>query len=147
MVLISLRTNYLKALLFIFILVLLSCDKEGWFINCQECVPEEPVVATLLINFESYRRMKTTPQIEIFLGNIEDGRSIATFSQWIGTSSYTVSINKKYTVTATYIDESGNKYVAVDSATPRVIWVPDKCEQSCYYVYDRTVNLKLKYSK
>lgn len=147
MVLIRIRTNSMKGLFILGIFILLSCDKEGWFINCQECIREEPTDATLLINFDPYRGMITTPQVEIFEGCLEDSISIATFSQWSGTSTYLVKINKKYTVTVTFIDEKGIKYIAVDSATPRYLYIPDKCNEPCYYVYDKTVNLKIKYTK
>jgi len=58
---------------------------------------------------------------------------------------YFVSINKKYTITATYF--FGAKYTAVNSVTPRVRYSKDQCDDPCYYVYDKTVNLKLKYLK
>jgi len=55
-----------------------------------------------------------------------------------------VSLNKKYTVTATYqID--GDTYIAVDSAFPRVKYTKEQCEDPCYFVYDRIVDLRIKY--
>jgi hypothetical protein len=59
---------------------------------------------------------------------------------------YDVPINKKYTATATYY-KSDIKYVAVDSATPRVKYDKNQCDDPCYFVYDRVVDLRLKYTK
>lgn len=139
--------NSLKGLFILSISVLLSCDKEGGLINCNDCLPDEPAYATLIINLDPYKRMKTSPMVEIFEGNIEDGQSLARFSQWTGTSTYPVKINKKYSVTVTYFDESGNKYIAVDSATPLIKYVTDFCKEPCYFVYGKTVNLSLKYTE
>lgn len=59
--------------------------------------------------------------------------------------NFVVILNKKYTVTAEY-QINGNTYIAVDTATPRVKYTEDQCEDPCYFVYDRKINLRLKYT-
>jgi hypothetical protein len=54
-----------------------------------------------------------------------------------------VTLNKKYTLTATY-NIQDNTYVVVDSATPRVRFDKDKCDDPCYLVYDKKLDLSLK---
>ena len=57
-----------------------------------------------------------------------------------------VTLNKKYTVTAIYYLPD-NYYTAVDSATPRVKFEKSQCDDPCYYVYDTSIDLRLKYMK
>jgi hypothetical protein len=57
-----------------------------------------------------------------------------------------VTINKKYTLTATYYIP-GNYYITVNSVTPMVRYEKAQCDNPCYYVYDRIVDLRLKYTK
>ena len=54
-------------------------------------------------------------------------------------------LNKTFTVTATYKSED-KTYIAVDSATPKVRLTENQCEETCYYVYDREVDVRLKYT-
>jgi hypothetical protein len=129
----------------IIILMLLSCDEQGWFVRCLDCFPDEPRDATLLINFDDYRYMKAPPLIKIYKGNIEDSLLITSFAQSTGTSTYDVSLNVKYTLTAKYIMDSGKTYIVVDAVTPKVKYEKTLCEKPCYFVYDKIVNLKLKY--
>jgi hypothetical protein len=55
-----------------------------------------------------------------------------------------VTLNKKYTATAMYY-YADNNYVVVDSAFPKVKYEKDQCNDPCYFVYDRVVNLRLHY--
>jgi hypothetical protein len=130
----------------IIISVMLSCDEQGWFVKCQDCYPDEPKEATLLINFDEYRYMKVPPLVKIYKGNIEDSLLITSFAQWSGTSTYNVDLNVKYTLTAKYINDSGKTYITMDAVTPKVKYEKSLCEKPCYFVYDRIVNLKLKYN-
>jgi tartrate dehydratase beta subunit/fumarate hydratase class I family protein len=57
-----------------------------------------------------------------------------------------VTVNKKYTVSATYYI-NGNNYTVVDSATPRIKYNKDECDEPCYYVYNKVIDLRLKYTE
>jgi hypothetical protein len=84
--------------------------------------------------------------INVYQGNLED--SILYNSVSVSTTStiINVTLNKKYTVTATY-HLGDNYYTAIDSATPRVRYEKDLCDNPCYFVYDKTIDLRLKYTK
>lgn len=105
-------------------------------------VEETPLEATLKI---SLSRTETSALVTVYEGELED--SVIYKSALTGGNVYnfTVNLNKKYTVTAKY-QVDGNTYIAVDTATPRVKYTKDQCEEPCYFVYDRKLDLRLKYT-
>jgi hypothetical protein len=126
-------------------MVLFSCDKMVLFVNCSDCTKDEPTTATLKIKIggaEVYDMSGVV--INIYSGNLEDDILLDTFTSSNTEETYTVTINKKYTITATYHLNS-KTYIAVDSVTPGVKYDSSKCTDPCYYVYNNKVNLKLKY--
>lgn len=133
--------KYIKAALFVLFAACFSCEEKGWFIKCNDCTPDEPADAILNIKLNS---TGTAVRVNIFEGNLEDSifylTEVVTWPEF----SYYVPLNKKYTVTATYYFD-GKKYVAVDSATPRVRYTNSQCDDPCYYIYDNDVNLRIKY--
>jgi hypothetical protein len=133
--------NIMKALLLV-ILVCFSCEDKGWFVRCSDCTKDEPVTARLNIDLDISSTLLT---LKIYQGNIED--SILYHSEQITWTKYTIDVppNKKYTATVTYFID-GKEYRAVDSATPRIRYTKDQCDEPCYYLYDNDLNLKLKYT-
>ena len=141
-----------KLLLLAILVFSFSCEEEVIIVNCQDCVSEEPLNTSLEIKFDAGSNGNDT-FIKIYEGNLED--SILYSSQQIYSSqqsntfhllNVTVAINKKYTVTATYHIRD-NYYTAVDAATPRVKYDKDQCKDPCYFVYDKDIDLRLKYTK
>ncbi len=125
--------------------IVTSCEEQGLIVDCQECVTDEPefveIEIKLDINFYG-----TTVKITTYEGNLEDGVIVGEISA-TGTSVKTsLRVNKKYTFTALYYIPD-NYYIAVDSATPRVAYNKDQCDDPCFYVYDKVVNLKIKYTR
>lgn len=88
--------------------------------------------------------IETPAIITVYEGNLEDGLIIATENVKEEYWEYEADLNKKYTFTATYIS-NGRTFITVDAIFPRVKYEKEKCETPCYFVYDRKVNLKLKY--
>ncbi|MDP4224009.1 MAG: hypothetical protein Q8868_11930 [Bacteroidota bacterium] len=127
---------------FLFLVICFSCEENGWFVNCSDCVEEEPQKAQLHVKInESDNQV----YIVVYDGEIEDS-IIYDFAYSRGPDfNFDVSLNKLYTVTAKYNFIKGGTYTAVDSATPRVKYTKDECNDPCYFVYDREVNLRLKY--
>jgi hypothetical protein len=131
---------------FIFMVtVFFSCEKQGLFVKCQDCTADEPLKTNLEFKVDfSYSGLIL---IRIYEGKLNDSILIKTFeprsSPWF---DYEVTVNKEYTATATYYI-SDNRYVAVDSATPRVKYDKSQCDDPCYFVYDRIVDLRLKFIK
>ena len=137
-----------KILKFIFFLILavsFSCEEQGLIINCPDCTSEEP----LKTNLEIMLRISidgSTTLINVYEGNLEDSVLYRSFTSSGARTTIPVTINKKYTITATYyIPVPGDYYIAVDSATPRVKFDTNRCDNPCYFVYDRVVDLRLKF--
>lgn len=132
-------------LVFLFVLVFsFSCEEYGLIFHCPDCTTDEPVRAKLEAKLEAFNFSQTL--VQIWEGNLEDSILLGSFQSTSETFYHDVTINKKYTVTATY-HISGNTYVAVDSVTPRVKYDKELCDDPCYYIYDRIVDLRLKYTK
>ncbi|MGA2407332.1 MAG: hypothetical protein ABSF81_11365 [Bacteroidales bacterium] len=133
-----------KLLLFLILVFCFSCEEQGLFVKCPDCTAKEPDRTELEFKLDfSYR---VTILIKIYEGNLDD--SILLYSDRIFTApfNYEVTINKKYTATATY-DIQNNEYIAIDSATPRVKYEKEQCDDPCYFVYDKIIDLRLKYTK
>lgn len=122
-----------------------SCeDSEIVIVNCNECTKDEPQKATVNIKISPEY---TGVQVNIYEGNLEDSIVYSSFKWSAGSTTCSVTINKKYTFTAKYHTSDGKDYIVVDSTTPKVKYTPDQCTDPCYYIYDNVVNLKLKYTK
>ena len=84
--------------------------------------------------------------VNIYEGYLEDSVLFESFSTLSSTTTnLDVPVNKLYTITATYSREA--KYIVINSVTPRVLYDEASCDEPCYYVYDRKVDLRLKYTK
>jgi hypothetical protein len=124
--------------------MVLSCDKQGFFVVCDECKEFEPVNISLNVKIDSFGATGFNCIVKVYEGNLEDSLLLATYWGDKSPISVPATINKKYTITATY-RYFGSTYISVNSTTPKVRYETDFCEKPCYYVYNRNVNLKLKY--
>jgi len=131
-----------RILFFLILAVCFSCEEKGWFADCSECTTYEPETADLIIKTSE---AETNAIIKIYEGGIEDSILYASFISWGSVTNYQIVLNKKYSVTATYSID-GNTYLAIDSATPRVRYTDDQCDEPCYFIYDHVVDLRLKYT-
>lgn len=125
--------------------IFFSCEDQGLFVKCPDCLAVEPIKTYLEVKLGSGTSGIETI-INVYEGNIEDSVIYDSFKTKASSEIISVTVNKKYTVTATY-HISDNYYIAVDSATPRVKYVKNQCTDSCYYVYDKNIDLRLKYTK
>lgn len=135
----------LRVVLLFVLPLFLSCEEQGLIVKCPDCLDYDPQFASLEIKLDiNYQTAATL--VKIYSGNLED--DILYKSRFIeGKSAFIrVQLNREYTVTATYYvtDPQGNYYIAVDTATPRVKFVEDQCDYPCYFVYDKSVDLRLK---
>ena len=133
----------IRILSFIILIISFSCEDQTFIIQCSDCVEDEPVTAELNAEIDPDHFYESL--IQIWEGNLEDSILYGSFISYSKTFTHEVVLNKKYTITATYY-VADKKYIAVDSATPRVKYDKAQCENPCYYVYDRKCNLKLKYT-
>ncbi len=137
--------NIQKVLLLLFIVVLFSCEEYGLFVKCPDCTIGEPVKIQLEVKLDINSYSGPT-LINVYEGNLEDSVLYSSYNTTRTRTTIPVTINKKYTVTATYYIP-GNYYITVDSATPRVRYEKDQCDDPCYFVYDKMIDLRLKYTK
>ncbi len=134
-----------KTLLFITLCICFSCENQIIIVKCSDCTEEEPLNTNLEIKTD-VNQSGGGVLIKVYEGNLEDSILYSSFVVSKLKSEIPVTINKKYTVTASYYI-AGNHYIAVDSAIPRVKFDKDKCDNPCYFVYDKVLNLRLKYMK
>jgi hypothetical protein len=131
----------LKVLLFLVLTISFSCEEQGWFVKCSDCVAEEPGRAEIKVKLTN---IDTSVHLTVYEGELEDNVFYDSAETNSSEVSFSVSLNKLYTFTARYIID-GNTYTAVDSATPKVKYTKDECEDPCYFIYDKVVDLRLKY--
>jgi hypothetical protein len=132
----------LKVIFLLVLVTIFSCEKEGLFVKCSDCVTDEPVSTDLNIKLDN-NYYGYLVEINVWQGYLEDSVLYKSFSSSSQSSSISVSLNKIYTVTATY-HVDGDIYTVVDSATPRVRYAKSQCNDPCYFIYDKEVNLALK---
>lgn len=131
-----------KILVLLLFSVGFSCEKNGIFVKCEDCIKDEPFDTRLEIRLDA--DINSGAIITVYEGNIEDNIIYTTFKVTTAEeTSVVVFLNRKYTVSAKYLISDTN-YIVVDSATPRVTYDDMKCDEPCYYIYDSDVDLKLK---
>lgn len=143
MVLINKMRSGTKFLLLAAFIFSFACEDKGLFIDCAECLTSEPVKTDLDIKLE-LPEYNSQALITVYEGNIEDSIVYTSYKIAATQSSVQVTLNKKYTVTEAY-NKDGNYYIAIDSATPRVRYEKSQCDDPCYFIYDKEINLRLKY--
>lgn len=128
-------------------IIFMSCDEKILFVKCTDCTDTEPVEASLEVKLSGILgETSVVPQVRIYEGNIEDSILLGTFTVTDVVWQHTVAVNKKYTLSATY-KTATDTYVAIDSTTPRVKYDTQQCDNPCYYIYGKSVNLRIKYTK
>jgi hypothetical protein len=134
-----------RYLIFIFLIIAFSCDKLKQNVNCDDCTSAEPSETNLQITLDDKTEISNSTVVQVYEGLLEDNILHGTYYANGPDLRVTVFINKKYTITASYKYRDGSRYVTVNSATPRVKYVPDQCQDPCYILYDNNVDLRLKY--
>lgn len=99
-------------------MVTFSCKEQGLFVKYRNCTTEEPLKINLEIKIDiNYYGSATL--IKVYEDNLEDSVQYSSHNASGTNTTIPVTINKKYTVTASYYIPS-NFYIAVDSTIPRV---------------------------
>lgn len=143
MVLKNLTHKIIGIIVFFALLFFFSCEIiQTSLVNCNECNSEEPSMTLLEIKSDDQGKVI----INIYEGNLEDNVLYNSFTTFSTVTQINVPVNKKYTLTSTYTIE-GRTYVAVNSVTPHVKYIRNQCDEACYMVYDKVVDLRLKYTK
>jgi len=134
-----------KKYIFLLIIVLIfSCEDSKYNTNCDDCLSEEPEQTTIVAELDEYRT--STTLVILYEGRLEDNIVIDSIRVYYTRYEKRVSLNRMYTITATY-NINNKLYTVVNSTTPRVKYTETMCEEPCYFVYDRMMDLRLKYTK
>jgi hypothetical protein len=134
----------LRIIALILLTICFSCEDQSFIVQCSDCIPEEPITAELYADLDPDYFYESL--IQLWEGNLEDSILVDSYTVYSKTFTQEVTINKKYTITATYYI-SNVRYIAVDSATPSVKYEKSQCEEPCFFLYDRKCDLRLKYTK
>lgn len=124
------------------IITFFSCEKQALIFNCSDCTEQEPVTTDLIIKLDP--SSSEIVRLNVYEGDIEDNILYRTISTTESEATVPVTLNKTYTVTAEY-HVSGKTYMAIDSARPGVRYDKDQCDNPCYFVYSKSINLRIKY--
>lgn len=130
-------------ILFLVVAVCFSCEERGTLLSeCADCYIEEPQDADIRVKLEGGFEKGST--LCIYEGNLDD--SILYMKYFVFGTEKVVSlpVNQKYTMTAEY-HYPDRTVIAVNSVVPRVIFNKNSCDEPCYYVSNRSINLRLKY--
>jgi len=131
---------------FLAITVLFSCEKTfPGMILCTECFDDEPLMALLDIKMSANSSFRIS-SLEVYEGKLEDSILYKSYDIAAATTRISVAINKEYTLVAKYYF-MGNYYYVVNSVLPRVKYDELQCEKPCYYIIDKSVDLRLRHVK
>lgn len=136
--------NYKIYIFFLIIVLIFSCEDSKYNTNCDDCLSEEPEQTTITTEMDDSGNYGTL--IMLYEGRIEDNVVLDSIRLYYTRYEKRVSLNRMYTITATY-NINNKLYTVVNSTTPRVNYTETMCEEPCYFVYDRMMDLKLKYTK
>lgn len=130
---------------FLFISILGACGNNR-VSDCDKCVSDTNGDAKLLIHLSVPDGLSRSITVSIYEGTIEKNDLLDQFSTYYDYVEYPVIADKDYTVSAEYVIGL-EKYLAVDSARPHVIYDDTSCDMPCYYVSGNKIDLRLKYTK
>jgi hypothetical protein len=65
---------------FSILIILLSCDKHGSFLSCNECFVKEPVVFRIEAKVDFFDPSNRPTEIRVFEGNLEDSLLLRKFA-------------------------------------------------------------------
>lgn len=127
------------------LLLLFSCE-EGSITDCNECDPAGINQPHLMIYIRNPEYEPTNPVVTIYEGAIEDSIVLKRISvnESYSYITYDAVLYKDYTATVEFFLNSV-KYVAIGAACPKVRYDESTCDEPCYYLYDNTIDLRLRY--
>ncbi|MEA1887227.1 MAG: hypothetical protein U9N72_08470 [Bacteroidota bacterium] len=138
-----LKITKILILLFLLSFCFLTACEEIYTVDCSQCKVIEPTTCKLQIKFGAIPGSFTPYNVTIYRGKIEDGVVLYNV-ETITSVYYEVALNSLYTVTVSVM-KNGKEYIAVDATRPRVDVITEACEETCYYVLNNTLDLKIKY--
>jgi len=110
--------NTFRILILLTFAFFLSCEEQGLFVKCSDCTTSEPEKTNLEVKLD-FAQYGFETIINVYEGNVEDSVIFRSFNTSSSYTTINVTLNKKYTVTATYYIPD-DYYVVIDSSTPKV---------------------------
>jgi len=137
-----------KSAIVIVMLALLtaSCEKQMLvLVKCSECTTEEPATAQITLRLSEEYVIFNVVTLNIYEGDNTDGQLVISLTGTAGSGrKIDVSLNRTYTLEAIYSINS-RTYRVIDSARPQVKYSESDCDEPCYFIYNNTADLRLKY--
>jgi hypothetical protein len=131
-------------IIFSICLVFISC-KEKLFtgdVNCSECYTPKPDSAYMTIKFTINKDYKEVPFV-LYRGDFEDNQIDWIDTSHTATKDVWVKTDQIYSVKAKY--KKGDKTLyAVDGGKVKVLLVTGTCDQDCYVIKGKTLNLEIR---
>jgi hypothetical protein len=125
-------------------LIFTSC-KEKLFtgdVNCSECYSPKPDSAYLTIKFTINGDHKAVPFI-LYRGDFEDNQVDWIDTAYTATKDVWVRTDQQYSVKAKYTKGDKTLY-AVDGGKVKVLLVTGACDNDCYVLKNKTLNLEIR---
>lgn len=132
----------MRTTLLLILCCLAGCE-EFYTVNCADCQRVEPTTCQLEVQLVEATEPNILHEVTIYRGNIEDGIVLYSTSTY-HSFSYNVPLHSLYTVSSS-TEVNGKEYTAVDATRPGIDVITNVCEETCYWIVNNTVNLKLKY--
>lgn len=141
----GLRRIFKTITIFLVITILASCE-DYVVVDCGDCLTDAPVETTVYVRINENYIYGLGIQISVYEGDYEDGILYESFTlRYSSDTPINLPINKKYTFTADYF-VGDISYTVFDETMPSVKFSTDDCEDSCFYIYDNSVDLRLRYT-
>ncbi len=124
-----------------------SCeDNFLLFVDCSECFATDPSETVVTIKLQySPRPGSSNSYLNIYSGPDTDAPLIRSFQpQWGRDITVTLAVNRTYTFEMLYNSED-KSYRSVTARRLTVKKTENLCDDPCYYVPNRTIDLRLKY--
>jgi hypothetical protein len=131
-------------LIFMLFVAFASCENNRKDI-CSKCVNNINGDSKLCIHISIIGDNSSYFPVKIYEGPLENNNLLFEMVMYTDYIEVPVMPDKEYTVTASYTI-GGKKYVAVDSARPKIQYDDSTCDFPCFYVSDNDINLRLKYA-
>jgi hypothetical protein len=139
--------NIISRAVLVFLLFLIpnsSCNLiDRIFVDCSTCYTDIPIYSEQLIRVSIDNE---TPEvfITVYEGPWEKGNVEFTFTMFENEQTVVLRTDKHYTLRAEYT-KNGRTYYVINGCILKVLEDYDSCDEPCYYVRHRSVDLRLKF--
>lgn len=126
------------------IFLLASCGEKVFTgnVDCNDCDPERPASADLVIDFTVNNKYPAVP-FTVYYGDFEDNKIAYTDTAYATPYYVNVPVDRNYSVKAEYKSEETIVYV-IDGTKLKVLAVTEACELRCFVIENEKLDARLK---